>query len=61
MGDCPSRARHNLDSLEVTIHREIRKDVQIKAEILKTKIPFQQSSLTTGAYLTLGLFPLSYN
>jgi hypothetical protein len=59
MGDCPSWARHNLDSLEVTIHREIRKDVQIKLEILKIKIPYQQSSLATGAHLTPGLFPLS--
>ena len=59
MGDCRSWARHHLDSLEVTIHREIRKDVQIKREILKNKILYQQSSLATGAYLTLELFPLS--
>ena len=34
-------------------------DVQIKLEILKTKIPYQQSSPATGAHLTPRLFPLS--
>jgi hypothetical protein len=34
-------------------------DAQIKLEILKTKILYQQSRLDTGAHLTPGLFLLS--